>query len=441
MAEEKPVSKGTSGEDLFLAFIAILLVGQMFQRIPVLLEEKLGIDIGGVSQELGVGSQSLTNDTPLGTSVSAPKGAPYFDAPGGEETGRFGIGETMTLVDGPKPVGVDTWWEVEAASGRGWVEANELVLEGWGGLKADTPIGTNIRTAFDIDLYETPAGRRPVAALKRGTRTLLEGGPRSAGGGTWWLIESEEGDERGWVPEGGLELAAKKYWTKGSRVAAIQATDLFERPGGGRTLGFLEEGDEARVRGGPESSGGSFWWLIEPEDGREGWVAEDALENSGVVGGIRTAWRVFIIISSIVTVLLLVGVLYFTFRANQIRIREAQRIRDAIPRDIKPQRNERWDQIMHNVSSQSPNDWRLAIIEADIMLDELLTRAGYHGASLGDKLKSISRGDLASLDAAWEAHKVRNQIAHAGSDYILTQRDARKVIELYGTVFSELRVI
>lgn len=442
MAEEKSTSSNkVSGDDLLLAVLAILLVGQMVQRIPALLEEKLGIDVGGVSEELGLGSQSLSPDTPLGTAVSAPRGAPFYDVPDGKETGSFGVGETLTLVGGPKIIGVDSWWEAESQTGRGWVESDGLVREGWGGLSGDTPLSTHVRAAFDADVYRTPGGGAIAGTLARGARATLEGGPRSEGGGTWWLLAAEEDDVRGWAPEGALELAAGKAFVEGAAIETVQDADLFERPGGGRTLGFLREGEAGEVRGGPESSGGTFWWLIRAEDGTEGWVAEDALKSGGVAGGIRTAWRVFIIVSSIVSVLLLVGVLYFTFRANQIRAHEARRIREAIPRDVKPKRNERWDQILANVSSQNPNDWRLAIIEADIMLDELLSRAGYQGASLGDKLKSVSRGDLASLDAAWEAHKVRNQIAHAGSDYILTQREARKVIELYGTTFSELKVI
>lgn len=97
------------------------------------------------------------------------------------------------------------------------------------------------------------------------------------------------------------------------------------------------------------------------------------------------------------------------------------------------------DMIMHS-GSDSPNDWKLAIIEADIILDELLKEAGYAGVSLGERLRSISPTQLQSLDDAWQAHKVRNQIAHAGSDFVLTQKLAQDTIKQYRRVFHELGV-
>ena len=60
---------------------------------------------------------------------------------------------------------------------------------------------------------------------------------------------------------------------------------------------------------------------------------------------------------------------------------------------------------------------------------------------LGNKLKEVARGDFESIDEAWEAHKIRNIIAHSGSDYILTQREAKRVIDLYTKVFTELKLI
>ncbi len=101
----------------------------------------------------------------------------------------------------------------------------------------------------------------------------------------------------------------------------------------------------------------------------------------------------------------------------------------------------RWEKIQTQVNSNNPGDWRLAVLEADILLDEMMSKMGYRGTSLGEKLKSVERSDFASIDKAWEAHKVRNRIAHQGGDYILTQRDARIAIDLFGQVFEEFEYI
>jgi hypothetical protein len=45
--------------------------------------------------------------------------------------------------------------------------------------------------------------------------------------------------------------------------------------------------------------------------------------------------------------------------------------------------NTRWQTILTHFSSSNPNDWRAAIIDADAMLDELVTSMGYTGDGLG----------------------------------------------------------
>ncbi len=97
----------------------------------------------------------------------------------------------------------------------------------------------------------------------------------------------------------------------------------------------------------------------------------------------------------------------------------------------------RWHKVISHVDSSNPNDWKQAIIEADVMLDQLVTKLGYRGDSLGEKLKRTVRGDFKTKDEAWDAHMVRNRIAHDGSDYQINQHEAKRVIGQYRKVFDE----
>jgi hypothetical protein len=83
----------------------------------------------------------------------------------------------------------------------------------------------------------------------------------------------------------------------------------------------------------------------------------------------------------------------------------------------------------------------VAIIEADIFLDETLNEAGYVGVSLGEKLKSANPQSFTTIQDAWEAHKVRNEIAHVGSDFILTRKIAQDTLLRFERVFREFGVI
>jgi hypothetical protein len=104
-------------------------------------------------------------------------------------------------------------------------------------------------------------------------------------------------------------------------------------------------------------------------------------------------------------------------------------------------RNEIWEGVRAKMLSDNPSDWRLAIIEADIYLDRILDGKGFHGETIGDKLKQVGPGVLASVQIAWEAHKVRNRIAHEGAMFELTQPEARRVLSYYEIVFRDLGVI
>ncbi len=104
-------------------------------------------------------------------------------------------------------------------------------------------------------------------------------------------------------------------------------------------------------------------------------------------------------------------------------------------------KNDRWERIVELASSANQSDWRRAILEADIMLGDALMTAGYAGAGVGEQLKMANPIQLSTLDLAWKAHKVRNEVAHGGESYALTERDTRVAIDYYKRVFEELGVI
>lgn len=100
----------------------------------------------------------------------------------------------------------------------------------------------------------------------------------------------------------------------------------------------------------------------------------------------------------------------------------------------------RWQKIVEKSNSEKESDWRWAIIEADIILDELLGKLQLPGDTMGDKLKAVEPSDFVTIDLAWEAHKIRNAIAHQGG-FLLNQRETRRVISLYAAVFKEFSLI
>lgn len=148
-----------------------------------------------------------------------------------------------------------------------------------------------------------------------------------------------------------------------------------------------------------------------------------------------------------ISIFFLIGIIYCVENLKRIRNQEEEIYDKKVENGFDTAETgdtvmaHRWESATKHISSDNPNDWKQAIIEADIILDDLLNKMGYSGDSIGDKLKKVASGDMKSLNEAWEAHKVRNQIAHEGSTFTLNHHEAKNVINMYRKVFEEFYYI
>ncbi len=158
-------------------------------------------------------------------------------------------------------------------------------------------------------------------------------------------------------------------------------------------------------------------------------------------------WNVYSVIAIIVSLVFLVGFVYAKIKYSELSDIEQKQLREAEARWAllheggEGTKNTRWESIQSHISENSPESWRIAIIEADILLDETLKESGYAGQSIGEMLKTANTHSFTTVQDAWNAHKVRNQIAHAGSDFILTKKIAQETIMQFERVFREFGVI
>lgn len=100
----------------------------------------------------------------------------------------------------------------------------------------------------------------------------------------------------------------------------------------------------------------------------------------------------------------------------------------------------RWKEIKRRMSIGTESEWRLAIIEADSLIDEVFKKMGFSGDTLGDRINSISQQELNSINELREAHGVRNRLVHTPG-YKVSQDDAERAIRRYERVLEELEVI
>jgi hypothetical protein len=164
-------------------------------------------------------------------------------------------------------------------------------------------------------------------------------------------------------------------------------------------------------------------------------------------GAVATNFWVLVTVLAYILSIVLIGMLvYYSLRLHQIVDDDAPHYATISKQQADAViEHSRWTHIRSLIESPQESDWRQAIIEADIMLDELLTKLGYVGAGVGDKLKLAreTRGahHFQTLDEAWAAHLVRNEIAHKGSEYKLSDQLAYRTISHYENVFREFNEI
>ena len=157
---------------------------------------------------------------------------------------------------------------------------------------------------------------------------------------------------------------------------------------------------------------------------------------SGMFSGGQVFIGYLVALSILVSLMLLIGIIICVERLKYIRRLEDLQYNAKVDTGYETiekantELENKWMKVTKHIESDNESDWRQAIMEADIILEELLIKLGYQGDSIGERLKRINKGDFNTIDQAWEAHKVRNLIAHEGSAYLLTKHEAHRIINL-----------
>ncbi len=158
-------------------------------------------------------------------------------------------------------------------------------------------------------------------------------------------------------------------------------------------------------------------------------------------------WYLFNNVISVIAIFCLVIIIYSLVRMYELKKDEKEEMRKKIIETINGEKlkdengNYRWNYILGLTESFQESDWKIAILEADSLLKEALDEKGFSGETLRDLLESAKDSGFQFLNDVWEAHKVRNQIAHGKMNLNLTQVETRKVIKKYQNFFEEIGII
>lgn len=144
------------------------------------------------------------------------------------------------------------------------------------------------------------------------------------------------------------------------------------------------------------------------------------------------------IISVLFSAACFAAAVYFLMKTGWVRLR-IDRIQDVILQkdSTKKRMLSSWNDIERHFFAGDDNDLRIALIEADTLLDEALRGNGVQGAQLGDRLKKVRPDQLPNIEDVWQAHKLRNRIAHE-ANFVLKRDLAERALTVYETALKNL---
>ena len=97
----------------------------------------------------------------------------------------------------------------------------------------------------------------------------------------------------------------------------------------------------------------------------------------------------------------------------------------------------KWRKVMARMETSNEAEYKLAIIEADTILGDALSKMNLSGETTEQRLQQATKIMIPTIDDLRAAHLVRNDIVY-DPDYRVSLSDARRVLEIYETAFKGL---
>ena len=137
-----------------------------------------------------------------------------------------------------------------------------------------------------------------------------------------------------------------------------------------------------------------------------------------------------IILGIYLAVILIDIVLLLILKGMPSQIRVGLRGMD-VPLVSKNKMQKRWDKVKSRLDSGNVSQYKVAIIEADAIADEILGGIGYKGANMTEKLERVEPAHIDDhLEALKGAHQIRNRIVHE-ENFEIDERLAVAVVGVY----------
>jgi len=98
-----------------------------------------------------------------------------------------------------------------------------------------------------------------------------------------------------------------------------------------------------------------------------------------------------------------------------------------------------WVKISKRLEPGKAGDYKMSLIEADSLLDDVLKRMGFKGENMKERLEQIDAKTLPDIESIKKANKLRNSIIY-DSDYDLSLDKAKETLRIYEKALRDLEL-
>lgn len=148
------------------------------------------------------------------------------------------------------------------------------------------------------------------------------------------------------------------------------------------------------------------------------------------------------VLSILISIILVVIISYVIASTNWLKFRAMEDLNEFIK--FEPYGSDKyvkeWKKIMKRFDTGIEAEYKLAIIETDTMLGDILERMGYNEETIEKSLNKVTSAEIPNIDDLKEARRIRNGVIH-DPDYQLSKEKAKEVMDVYQESFRSLGIV
>lgn len=148
------------------------------------------------------------------------------------------------------------------------------------------------------------------------------------------------------------------------------------------------------------------------------------------------------VLAIILSVVFLVGIIVLLKKNNYLTYRYFEGLSEMFLR--KPYSGIRigkeWKDIVKRAKSENEEERRLAVSDADEVLEESLSKIGFAGKNLQEKLANVSEDIFPTAEEIKRVNQKKNEIIY-NTDKELSKEDAVNIVETYEKTIRELQLL